>query len=142
MTDPQPTNGNGSGLSGADMLALITHMSNLLGEMEGRIMDRLSDNAKGATERWKEHDRKAEHEMGLVREEIGLVRADLNAHLVVANAHFKKEEKAEIANEARVKPVLTVAQWIVKNWKSIALAILALAGILGWAGLETHVLTQ
>jgi hypothetical protein len=137
MTADSPT--NASGLTGADMLALVAHITGLLSEMEGRIMDRLSDNASGAEERWRKHDAASERTIGAIREEIGVLRADFSAHLAVANAHFGKEHDEEIAGQARTKPIRTVATIVVANWKSIALAIFALMGILGWAGLETHV---
>ncbi len=83
MTDqPQPTNGNG--LSGADMLALIAHMTDLLSKMEGRIMDRLSDNATGASERWATH--KAEHQKEL----------EDNTRRVVARFVALEEHLAEV----------------------------------------------
>jgi len=140
MTDQPPVNGNG--LSGTDMLALMGHITGLLTAMEGRIMERLSDNASGAEDRWRKHDAVAKEQLSAIHTEIGLVRADLNAHLVVANLHFDKEHDEEIAGQARTKPIRTVATILIANWKSIALAIFALMGILGWAGLETHIVGQ
>ena len=142
MTDRLPTNGNGPGLSSADMLALVAHITGLLGEMEGRIMERLSDNASGAEDRWRKHDAASERTIGAIREEIAILRADFTEHLRLANAHFSKEHDEEIAGQARTKPIRTVAGIVVANWKSIALAIFALMGILGWAGLETHIVGQ
>jgi hypothetical protein len=139
MTE-QPTNGNG--LTGADMLALVAHITGLLSEMEGRIMDRLSDNASGAEERWRKHDAASERTIGAIREEIAVLRADFSEHLKLANAHFDKEHDEEIAGQARTKPIRTVATILIANWKSIALALFALMGILGWAGLETHIVGQ
>ena len=141
MTDqPQPTNGNG--LSGADMLALMSHITGLLTAMEGRIMERLSDNASGAEDRWRKHDAASERTIGAIREEIAILRADFTEHLRLANVHFSKEHDEEVAGQARTKPIRTVATILLANWKSIALAIFALMGIFGWMGLETHIIGQ
>lgn len=140
MTDPSATNGNG--LSGADMLALIAHMSNLLGEMEGRIMARLTENSQGAADRWRKHDEELERNTKRVVQRFEVIEADL---LTVSNclkAHLDKEHDEEVATQARVRPVKTLAQWLAVNWKSVLLAILALAGIFGWVGLETHIAGQ
>jgi hypothetical protein len=124
------------------MLALVSHITGLLSEMEGRILDRLSDNAKGASDRWAKHDRELEQNTKRVVDRFEIIEADL---LTVSNclkAHLDKEHDEEVRTNARVRPVLTVAQLLVKNWKSIALLIFALLGILGWAGLETHIAGQ
>jgi hypothetical protein len=141
MTDqPQPPNGNG--LSGADMLALIAHMTDLLSKMENRIMERLDDNSRGASERWAKHDRELEANTKRVIARFEIVEADLLTVSKALGGHLDREHDEELATQARVKPIRTVGLIVVQNWKSIALALFALLGILGWAGLETHIAGQ
>jgi hypothetical protein len=138
----EPINGNGNGLSGADMLALVAHITGLLSEMEGRIMDRLTENAAGAADRWRKHDEMAAEKERRVNARFEIVEGDLLTVSKCLEAHLKEVERDQITIDARVQPVKTLGVLIARNWKTIALAILALAGILGWAGLETHIFGQ
>jgi len=114
------------------MLALVAHITGLLGEMEGRIMARLSDNATGAEARWKLHDIASERTIAGIREEVGVLRSELNSHLIVANAHFAKEHDDQVALEARVRPVVGTARWLVTNWPKV---LALMFGILGFFAL-------
>jgi hypothetical protein len=124
------------------MLALIAHMTDLLSKMENRIMERLDDNSRGATERWAKHDRELEQNTKRVIARFEIIEADLLTVSKALEAHLDKEHDEELATQARVKPIRTVGLIVVQNWKSIALAIFALLGIIGWAGLETHIIGQ
>jgi hypothetical protein len=145
MTDQtQPSNGNG--LSGGDMLALVAHITGLLSEMEGRIMGRLDSNAAGASERWSDHEKKHAKEQAentkQVCDRFIKIETALDAHIRQANEYFAKQHDEEVALQARVRPVKTLAGWLAVNWKSVLLAVLAIAGIFGWLGLETHIAGQ
>jgi hypothetical protein len=141
----QPTNGNGaSGITGADMLALIAHMSNLLSVMEGRIMAQLAENSAGATGRWATHEKRhadeyADHSKRVTDRFMNLETA-LDDHIQATNRIFAKLHDDGVTRDARIRPVKSLARTLVTHWRSIALAILAVAGLLGWAGLETHIL--
>jgi hypothetical protein len=141
-----PLNGNGNGLTGADMLALVAHITGLLSEMEGRIMDRFDANSDAATERWRIHEKKHTDEMTentkRVVDRFVKIETALDNHIQVTNAFFEKMHDEEIATQARVKPVKTLGTFVIANWRSIALAVLAIAGIFGWMGLETHIVGQ
>ena len=138
MTEPQPPI-NGNGLTGADMLALLTHITSLLDAMEGRILDRLNANALGAADRWKKHDEELAANTKRVVERFEVIEKDLLEVSKCLHGHIAKEHDEEIAMQARVKPVRTFGLWLAQNWRSILLALLALAGIFGWMGLETHI---
>lgn len=141
----QPTNGNGSPvITGADMLALIVHITSVLTDMEGRIMDRLTENSAGATDRWTKHEQQHVDEytarLKMVMDRFAKVESALDDHIAETNAIFARMHDERIASDARVQPVKTVAGFLIANWRSIALAILALLGLFGWAGLETHIM--
>ena len=137
MTEPQPTNGNG--LSGADMLALVSHITGLLSEMEGRIMGRLDRNAAGATERWQLHDAQLEANTKRNVERFAKIEAALDAHILVLNAHLDREHDQEIALDARVRPVRTSVAWIIEHWGSI---LLFLFGLLGFLAIAADVIAR
>ena len=128
-----------NGLSGADMLALVAHITGLLSEMEGRIMGRLAGNADAATERWRLHDAASDATIGGIREEIGILRADFTEHLKVANAHFAKEHDEEVAMDARVRPVRSTLAWTVEHWGQI---LLFLFGLLGFLAIAADVIAR
>ena len=144
MTDqPQPSNGNGSGLSGADMLALMGHITGLLTAMEGRIMDRLTENASGATIRWSAHETKHAEELAdntkrIVDRFVKLETA-LDSHIVVLNAHLKKEELEDITVQARVQPVKTLGMFLVANWRTLVIVMFIVLGLFGWTELDAHI---
>ena len=140
VVDELPEFNGKSALSGADMLALLTRIDDMLGKMEQRILDRLTENAVGAAERWKKHDDELERNTKRVVDRFEIIEKDLLAVSTCLNAHLDKEHDDEIATQARVRPVKTLAGWLVANWKSIALAVFTLLGLLGWAGLESHIL--
>lgn len=135
----QPPNGNGI-LTANDVTALVSLMSGMLDRMEGRIIGRLDDNSRLASERWQKHDSELEANPRRVVARFEAIEAELLTVSQCLKAHLDKEHDEQVAVDARVRPVKTVLGFVVANWKSIALAILALAGIVGWAGLETHII--
>jgi len=124
----------GSALTGTDMLSLIARIDDMLGKMEGRIMDRLGDNASAAAERWKLHDIASERTISGIRAEVAILRADLIEHLRIANLHFDKEEHDQIILDARVKPVKTTVQWLVSNWPKVLALLFGILGFLALLG--------
>lgn len=133
MTEPLIGNGNTSGITGADMLALVAHITELLAASERRIIDRLNENANGAEKRWAKHDAEAVKQLGAIREEIGVLRADFNSHLTVANVHFAREHDDDLVAQARIKPIKMSAAYAAKNWRTIALWVVLLLTMLGTA---------
>lgn len=137
MSEQTPPNGT---LTGGDMLALLAHITGLLEAMEGRIIDRLNSNAAGAADRWKKHDEELAANTKRVVERFEAIEAELLEVSRCLHGHIAKEHDEEVAMQARVKPVRTFGLWMAQNWRSIMLALLALAGIFGWMGLETHII--
>jgi hypothetical protein len=124
------------------MLALVAHITGLLAEMEGRIMDRLAANSQGATDRWKKHDDELAANTKRVVDRFEVIEKDLLEMSRCLHGHLAKEHDEEIALQARVKPVRTLGLWMAQNWRSIMLALLAILGVMGWFGLETHIVGQ
>jgi hypothetical protein len=150
MTEPNSNgngNGNGVGLSGSDMLALLSHITNLLTDMEGRIMGRLDRNAAGASDRWALHEKKHDEELTtntkrvvdrflLVEGKLAEVEADLTQATKCLTDHLKMEERQHIEAEIRVRPLIAVRNFVITNWKDILILIAAILVVMGIIGVE------
>lgn len=123
-----------------DAAALIAAVATLVSGSTATIMARLEENSRGATERWRLHDEELARNRTAItakfekietelQGEIKRVEQTLEAHLVVANAHFQREHDDDLVLRARIQPVKTLAQWVTVNWKTIGLV---LAMLLGW----------
>jgi len=140
MTDQPPVNGNA--ITGADMLALIAHITDLLNASERRILSRLDDNSERATERWVKHDAELAANTQKIVTRFEKIEAEMIEMSRCIHGHLSKEHDDEVALQARVQPVRTAGLWLAQNWRSLLLALLALLGVMGWAGLEAHITTQ
>jgi hypothetical protein len=137
MTDQPPPNGNGvNGLSGADMLALLSHITGLLDAMEGRIIDRLNENAAGAAARWTLHDAELARNTQRVIDRFVIIETDLATVSKCLEEHLKKEEKEDLAAEVRVAPLRAIGHFFVHNWKDILIFILGALVLIGVLGVE------
>jgi hypothetical protein len=129
--------------------SLIAAVATLISSSTATIMARLDALERGETTRWRLHDEELERNRATITAkfekietelaaEIVRVEQALEAHLVVANAHFAREHDDDLVMQARIRPVRTAGQWIVKNWKTIALVIaLITTTILAWVeGIE------
>lgn len=102
---------------------LLNLISGMLTAMEARILDRLSDNSRMASERWARHD---EDSRRIVAEwERRFVVLETSVH-----EHHHAAEIEHIAWDARLGPVRNTLALIARNWKTIALALFALLGFL------------
>jgi len=142
MTDDELSGNGMNALSGADMLALLTRIDDMLSKMEGRIMDRLAANSQGATDRWKKHDDELVLNAERVIKRFEKIEVELLEVSRCIHGHLAKEHDEEVALQARIMPVRSFGLWLAQNWRSLLLALLALLGVMGWAGLEAHITTQ
>jgi len=130
--------GNGRTLATADITALLGLINQMLSSMEGRIIEVLRINADREGDRWKQHDAEHLRTVRAIEETIRAVRDDLNEHIRVADIRVAKERIATERMDARVKPVVSTARWLVTNWPkaiafvfAIAFVILGFLAILG-----------
>ena len=101
--------------------------------MEDRIISRLDLNAVGAADRWRLHDEQLERNTALVTAKFVEIEERLDAHLVIANAHFGRQHDDDIAMDARVRPVRIGAAWAGSHWKDIAILAVGILGFLAVA---------
>jgi hypothetical protein len=66
---------------------------------------------------------------------ILVVQRDLDSHLLVANAHFDREQKSDIAMDARVRPL----RWVLVNRRDI---LILLFGLLGFFAVAADLLSR
>lgn len=114
-------------MSAADVTALVTLFSGMLDAMERRIINRLDQNATGASERWKAHEK--EH-------------TDADKRLCdmqdLLSDHLNAERDEDLIAQARVAPVKTAFGWFVGNWRTVMLFIFAALAIVGFIGDAIH----
>lgn len=139
MAEPQPPV-NGNGLTGADMLALLTHITGLLDAMEGRILDRLNLNSAGAADRWKKHDDELMGNTKKIVERFAVVEEDLLKVSRCLDDHLAKEHEKALAAEVRTAPLRSISHFLVANWKDILILIVGALVILGVLGIEWEAL--
>ena len=135
MTDDQPAP-NGGVLTASDVTALMGLMSGMLDRMEGRILARLDDNSRMASERWTKHDQELEANTKRVIKRFEEIERDLLTVSRSLEAHLAKEHDDAVAIEARTRPVRSLLGWLIVNWKNVALLLIALLTALGILGVE------
>ena len=127
MTEPQP---NGR-LSPADVTALVDLMAGMLDRMEARIIGRLDDNSRLASERWVKHDTELVANTKRVVDRFVLIETALDADIAVLEAHLAHERDEQLIHEARVKPVRMSIGYAEKHWRTIALWAVMILTLLG-----------
>ena len=111
-------------LTVVETTSLLALLHTMLGEMERRLVERLEANALGAFDRWKLHEEAEQREHKSLLDMILVVQRDLDSHLLVANAHFDREQKSDIAMDARVRPL----RWVLVNRRDILILLFGLLG--------------
>ena len=111
-------------LTVVETTGLLALLHTMLGEMERRLVERLEANALAATDRWKLHEEAESREHKSLLDMILVVQRDLDSHLLVANAHFDREQKSDIAMDARVRPL----RWVLVNRRDILILLFGLLG--------------
>jgi hypothetical protein len=123
----------------ADVTGIVGLFNGMLVAMEGRLIDKLNENSRGATERWAKHDREMDANREAVLSRFAKVETSILTVETCLNAHLDKEHDEELAAKARVQPVVVSAQYLSRNWKTVLLilfSILALAGLIDDATLR------
>jgi hypothetical protein len=144
-TDPPGEVINGAGIVvGSMTVTEVTGLINLFNAqllaMEGRLVAKMDDNSRLASERWSKHDRELEKQTLSMAIRFESVEKSI---LIIENSlqdHLDKEHDEELVIKARVKPVQTTLQYVVRHWRTAVVIFLAILGILGWSGIEAHIL--
>ena len=116
-------------LTGAETATLLTLIDARLARMEDRIIARLDLNAAGAAERWRLHDEQSDLAIETITAKFVALGERLDAHMVVANAHFARQHDDDLVMQARVRPVQIGVAWAASHWKDIAILAVAVLGL-------------
>jgi hypothetical protein len=131
----------------ADAASLIAAVATLVAGSTATIITRLDALERGETTRWRLHDEELERNRKTITTkfekienelaaEIVRVEKALEAHLVVANAHFARERDEDLVMDGRVRPIRTGVAWLVANYKNI---VILLIGILGFIAVAADI---
>jgi hypothetical protein len=134
VTEPLPViepNPLPPALSVAETTALINVFAGMLNSATQLIITRLDDNSRMASERWAKHDAELDRNREIVVARFLKIETALDAHLVVANAHFVREHDEDLVMDARVRPVRVSLAYVIAHWKTALLVILSVLGLMG-----------
>jgi len=137
----KPSNGS---MSVTEVTGLVQLFNNQLLAMEGRLVAKMDDNSRMASERWVKHDHDRERILEDIEKRFGKLEAemckqtaslaeDLKAHVAIADAYWAKERDEELILDARLTPVKGAVAYLRRNWKTILLVIVSILAVLGFS---------
>jgi hypothetical protein len=91
-------------------LTVVTLVLQQMTLLEARLIKRLDDNAKALSGKWDHHE--AEHADLINR---------LSKHETLLLEHLREEEDQQLQFDARVKPVMSLAAIIKREWRTIVI---------------------
>jgi len=122
---------NGNGMSIIEVTGLVNMFAGMLDRMEQRIIARLDDNSRMASERWAKHDQELERNREAVVARFLAIEKGLDDHLTVANERWAKEHDEDVRMDARVQPVKNGIRYAMIHWRTIVLFVLIFLTMIG-----------
>jgi hypothetical protein len=116
-------------LTAAEITGLIGLFQGMLDKTERVILDRLADNARGATDRWTKHD--AEQ-----TEATRQIAARFEAVETSVREHHQREHERQLVADARIKPLRGSIAWIWTQRRDIVIVMIGI-GVLATFLAET-----
>ena len=104
----------------------------MLAAMEARIMERLSDSSRLASERWARHDEDSKRIVETWNRRFEALEKRVNEH-------HHQAEMDHVSWDARIGPVRNSAALLSKNWRTI---LLVLFGLLGFLAITADLLAR
>jgi len=151
--EPDILESNSGSMSVTEVTGLVQLFNNSLLAMEGRLVAKMDDSSRLASERWIKHDRDSERIVGDIekrivtvqcelQKEIDLLATTLKDHIGIANTHWEKEHEEEIRLDARLTPVKGALAYVRRNWKTILLVIMSILAVVGFSRDTLHQLVE
>lgn len=126
----------------SEVTGLVNLFNSQLALMEGRLVNKMDDNSRLASERWVKHDAELDKNTKRIVARFESIEGSILVIERTLNDHLDKEHDDEVAMEARVRPVKSVAGWFWRNWRDLLLLFIGLVAagtfFLDWL---THVFT-
>jgi hypothetical protein len=120
-------------MSVVEVTGLINLFAGLLNTSTSLILGRLDENAKMASERWMKHDAELARNRDAIVARFEKIEGVLDKDVKTLDEHLSKAHDDQVALDARVRPVMTLAGAVQRNWKTILLFIVAVLAILGFS---------
>jgi|WetSurMetagenome_2_1015567.scaffolds.fasta_scaffold03982_5 hypothetical protein len=120
-------------MSVVEATGLINLFAGLLNTSTSLILGRLDENAKAAAERWAKHDSDLERNRETIVKRFAHLEERLDKDVRALDEHLLKAHDDQVALDARVRPVRTLAGTLQRNWKTILLFIVAALSIFGFS---------
>lgn len=109
-------------ISTADPVSIVNLVLVQMGELERRLGAKIDSNAASAMRRWEHHDQ--EHRT--LSEAVGELKRQFDAHL-------QAERDEDLVMEARLGPVKRAGAWLVREWRTVAIAGLVVVDVVSQA---------
>jgi len=110
--------------SASDVIGVINVFERMLLAMEARLVAKMDENSRLASDRWAQHDAQLAANEKKIVDRFARLEGDLVTMETVLNAHLKKEETESIVNEARIRPIMGSIAWFWKNWRDVVLLVI------------------
>ena len=106
--------------------SLVHAFAEMVRTSTGALSAQISANAEAGQQRWAVFEPTLERWKEATEARLVLLEGSVHEH-------HKAAEQAQIARDARVKPVLSTVQWLVANWpKALAVMFAIMFSILGF----------
>ena len=111
-------------LTASEITGLIGLFQTMLDAMEGRIIERLDANSRGASDRWRKHDEELAANTKRVVERFEKVEAAIATTTKVLQAHLDREHEEDVRMDARIRPIRGTVGWLWAHWRDVVLLII------------------
>jgi hypothetical protein len=116
-------------LTASEITGLIGLFQTMLDAMEGRIIDRLDINSRGATERWQKHDAELATNTARVVARFEKVETAIDLTTKALQAHLDREHDDDVRMDARIRPIRGSIGWVWSHWRDIVLLVIGLIAL-------------
>jgi hypothetical protein len=116
-------------LSPSEITGLIGLFQTMLDRTERNILDRLDDNSKGASARWRKHDDELEVNRGLIVARFEALEAAIATTSKALEALLDREHDDDVRMDARIRPLRGSISWLWVHWRDIVLLLIGMVAL-------------
>lgn len=116
-------------LTASEITGLIGLFQTMLDAMEGRIIDRLDANSRGASDRWRKHDEELAANTQRVVARFERVEAAIATTAKALEMHLDREHDDDVRMDARIRPIRGSLGWVWAHWRDLVLLGIGLVAL-------------
>lgn len=116
-------------LSPSEITSLIGLFQVMLDRTERNILDRLDDNSKGASARWRKHDEELATNRGLIVDRFERVEAAIATTSKALEAVLDRDHDDDVRMDARIRPLRGTLGWLWAHWRDLVLLLIGLIAL-------------